>query len=314
MKLLILTFTFLGLFFSGTAQEVIDGTYPFDTDPAKKYSLYIPSSYDASTPNDLMLGLHPLNTSRWDAESWRDTLIVFAETNNLILVCPDGGDDGKIDSPIDTAFTSNLLDSISHWYNINEEEKYIMGFSWGGKTTYSYGLRRTNNFRGFMPIGAAISASDVSDIMVNAQDQPFYLVHGSNDSPGTRYTPLLNSLNSNGACVESILMNGVGHTIDFPNRNAILSTAFQWLKEQNCGQSSTHEIFSQLEIFPNPTADFVEISGLQNYKVTAFDFTGRKIQFNQIANKISFDSAAKGLIYLAIEKDNTQTIRKIIKL
>ena len=138
-------------------QQRIDGNFAFQTNPAKKYSLYIPSSYNASTPNKLMLGLHPLNTSRWNAESWCDTLIGFAETNGLILVCPDGGLDGKIDDSIDTAFTSALMDSTRIWYNINSDKTYIMGFSWGGKTTYTYGLNRPAVFGGYLPIGAAIT-------------------------------------------------------------------------------------------------------------------------------------------------------------
>ncbi len=56
------------------SQEKIDSGFPFQNDNFKKYSLYVPSSYDESTPQSLMLGLHPLNTNRWDAESWRDTL------------------------------------------------------------------------------------------------------------------------------------------------------------------------------------------------------------------------------------------------
>ena len=106
--------------------------FPFQTDNFKKYSLYVPSSYDASVPQPLMLGLHPLNTNRWDGQAWRDTLIQFAEMNNLLLVCPDGGPDGRIDDAIDTAFTSVLLDSVATWYNVDHEEKNIlMGFQLG---------------------------------------------------------------------------------------------------------------------------------------------------------------------------------------
>jgi poly(3-hydroxybutyrate) depolymerase len=86
-----------------SAQQRIDGSFAFQTDPSKNYSLYIPSGYDSSTPHRLMIGFHPFNTNRWDAEAWCDTLTAFAEFNNLILACPDGGADGSIDDPIDTA-------------------------------------------------------------------------------------------------------------------------------------------------------------------------------------------------------------------
>lgn len=238
------------------AQERIDGTLPFQTDNAKKYSIFVPSNYDAATPNKMMLALHPLNTNRWDAISWCDTLIAFADANDLLLICPDGGIDGAVDDQIDTAFTSVILDSMMTWYNVDAAKVYAMGFSWGGRTTYSYGLRNPDKFAGFLPIGAAIeSTNQVDGFLQNAADKPFYLVHGGNDSPSVRYTPMLNALNENDACVESILMPGVGHTIDFPNRNAILTEAFQWIENVVCGDlpsavADVQEVKG--EVYPNP--------------------------------------------------------------
>lgn len=250
-----------GLFLStiSTAQTRINSSYAFQTNPAKKYSLYIPSNYNPAVPNKLMLGLHPLNTARWDGEAWCDTLIQFAEANNLLLVCPDGGTDGRIDDAIDTAFTSNLLDSVAIWYNVNAAKTYVMGFSWGGKTTYTYGLSHANRFGGFLPIGSAMSGtSEVSGSIANATGKPFYLVHGSFDSPSNRYTPIYNALNNNGALLNSILMSGVGHTIDFPNRNQILTTAFEWIDSVNCSMlldvpTTEKEAVTTVEVYPNPT-------------------------------------------------------------
>ncbi len=235
--LLLLTF-FTGALF---AQQRVDGTFPFQTDTAKQYSIYVPTNYTPGTPHRLVLGLHPLNTARWNSISWCDTLIVFAETNGLLLVCPDGGPDGAIDDPIDTAFTTALLDSMDTWYSIDHDKVYAMGFSWGGRTTYTYGLLRPEVFRGYLPIGAAInSLTEVNTTMqANSAGKPVYLVHGGSDSPSTRYTPILNALNANGAIVNSILMAGIGHTIDFPNRNAILGTAFQWIDSVNCNALMT---------------------------------------------------------------------------
>lgn len=216
-------------------QQSVDGDFAFQSDPAKKYSLYIPTSYDADSAHRLMLALHPFNTNRWDAESWRDTLIAFAEMTQLILVCPDGGPDGQVDDAIDTAFTTALLDSVHTWYNVHPNKQYVMGFSWGGLTTYTYGLRRTHTFSGFMPIGAAINGSGpINAFVQNADSTPWYLVHGSNDAPNTRFTPLKQALENNGALVNDTLMPGIGHTIDFPDRNQILANAFFWIDSVNC--------------------------------------------------------------------------------
>ena len=217
------------------AQLSIDGDFAFQSDSAKKYSLYIPSTYVEGTDHRLMLALHPWNTARWDSESWRDTLITFAEMTQLILVSPDGGADGQIDDPIDTAFTTALLDSVRNWYSVDTAKQYVMGFSWGGKTTYTYGMRRTSVFSGFMPIGAAINGTaDFINFISNATGTPWYLIHGGNDAAPVRFTPALNALNGNGAVTNDTLLPGIGHTIDFPNRNQILADAFFWIDSVNC--------------------------------------------------------------------------------
>lgn len=295
--------------------QAIDGSFLHETDPAKEYSIYVPSNYDPAIPNSLMLGLHPLNTNRWDAKSWRDTLIVFAEANDLLLVCPDGGPDGKIDDSIDTSFTSVLLDSVSLWYNIDEEEKYLMGFSWGGKTTYSYGLRRTDNFKGYLVIGAAVTLNEVADVMPNANKVSFYLLHGSNDTPNVRFEPMLQALEAVDACVNSLLMPGVGHTIDFPNRNQLLSDAFNWLKNEDCKSSATIQLDNSINIFPNPTPASVNIEGidLKGKQIYLTDLSGKALDFSLRPNGILINSSHRGSVILRIVANKETIIKRILK-
>lgn len=235
MKHIYLFLILLSISTIALGQVRINSNFAFQTDPSKDYSLYIPSTYNANTPNKLMLGMHPFNTSRWNAVSWCDTLKAFAETNGLILVCPDGGSDGSITDPIDTAFTSALLDSVRLWYHIDRKNTYIMGFSVGGQATYTYGLSHPDVFGGLMPIGAAITNLNevTSTLQANSNCRGVYIVHGANDAASSRYTPVRNALINSGAILNSILMSGVGHTIDFPNRNQILTNAFQWLDSVN---------------------------------------------------------------------------------
>jgi len=257
LRLLFLSIVSLSFAYS-IGQTRIDGNFAFQTDPAKKYSIYIPSNYVAGTPHKMMLGLHPFNTSRWDGESWCDTLIGFAEMNGLLLVCPDGGADGKIDDAIDTAFTTAIIDSMELWYDIDPAKKYVMGFSWGGKTTYTYGLLRAGEFGGFLPIGAAISGtSEVNTtLQQNAAGKPVYIIHGSSDSPGSRFYPVRDSLISKGAIVETNLLAGVGHTVDFSNRDAILTAGFQWIDSVNCLVPNSVDISNKVQFnsYPNPIA------------------------------------------------------------
>ena len=263
-------------------QELITGSYDFQTDPSKDYTLYIPSSYEAGTPTDMMVGLHPLNTNRWNANSWCDTLKTFAEANNLLLVCPDGGADGRIDDAIDTAFTTFLIDEVRRDYSINDDQIYAIGFSWGAKTVYTYGLQHADRFAGFIPVGAAVTSSEVSGLVDLAVDQKFYVVHGSADSPNVRFTPILNLLQGL-HCVESQLLSGVGHTIDFPNRNAILTEAFQFLKSSSCGATATSDeqqgpsLLVSNSIAKGTLLPIRQIANFQNAVLQILDMQGKVV-------------------------------------
>jgi len=309
------------LFLQLNAQTRIDATIDFQTDPAKQYSIYVPSSYDENTPNKMMLGLHPLNTNRWNSVSWCDTLIAFAETNDLLLICPDGGADGAVDDPIDVDFTTFILDSMLLWYNVDETKIFAMGFSWGGRTTYTYGLNNVDRFAGFMPIGAAINGLDeTNDVLENAVDKPFYIVHGSNDSPNNRFTPIRDALIDEGACVETNLLSGVGHTIDFENRNAILTDAFVWLDTVSCGVvNGVNEIAmaATTTIFPNPVAvgEMVKLE-IENdvipTKIQLFDVTGKIVLSVENTNLLATDGLNKGIYLINIETDLGRFSKKLM--
>lgn len=287
------------------AQEKIEGSFAFENDPEKKYALYVPSSYTEGTPNALMLGLHPFNVNRWDAISWRDTLTAFAEENQLVLLCPDGGDDGKVDDEIDTAFTSFLLDTIMSSYSIDHNNIYCMGFSWGGRTSYTYALNHPGIFKGVMPIGAAIDGTSLIDnVSSNASLMDFYVVHGSLDATNTRYFPLLEYLEDHDACHETILLNGVGHTIDFDNRNTILSEAYQWLKGDNCF-SSVQNVNQSIIISPNPARSGQKISFSEMGSIQLFDSKGTLICSELSSNTLAIPSNIQaGIYYVRLSSAN----------
>ena len=299
-------------------QESIEGSMAFQTDPAKKYSIYVPSGYDMNTPSKMMLGLHPFNVSRWNSTSWRDHLIDFVEANNLLLICPDGGSDGKIDDQIDTAFTTIMIDSMLQWYNVNEDKIFVMGFSWGGRTVYSYGLNNAEKFAGFMPIGAAAQVfSGNESWFENAKDKPFYLIHGSNDSPSSRFTRFVDALGRNEACVETNLLQGVGHTVDFTNRTQIFTDAFNWLDNRNCGISNVDNILeSAVNVFPNPIriGEILNIeSALLIEKIELFDQVGKLVLSEKNTNQVNINSTffSKGFYPIKIQTTEGTVIKKV---
>src|SRR5690606_15319415 len=120
-----------------------------------------------------------------------------------------------------------------------KKKVFAMGFSVGGKAMYEYGLKNAEMFYGFIPIGPAINGTqEVESIISNAVCKPFFLIHGENDAPATRYEPIKAALIQNKAEVNFILMAGVGHTFSFPNRKSILKTAYRWIDTVTCKSST----------------------------------------------------------------------------
>jgi len=269
----------LGLSHYATAQTQINNSVPFQTDDSKDYSIVIPSSYVDGEPIAAFLALHPWNTDRWNGQTWCEELAEFAEANDVILVCPDGGDDGKIDDPIDTAFTSFILDSAFQWYDIDPDKLYAVGFSWGGKTTYTYGLNHIDKFAGLMPIGAAVNITEVSNISDHIEGKPVYVIHGSFDTPNIRYYPLIDEMETKGACIESNLLQGVGHTIDFDNQLEILTTGYDYLKDNACVSTSTEDVIDQeVKLLPYNSIRSGSIIELNYYNWTIMTLDGKTVK------------------------------------
>jgi poly(3-hydroxybutyrate) depolymerase len=295
-----------------TAQTRIDSSFSFQTDPEKKYSLFVPDGYDENTPHRLMMALHPFNPANWDAIAWCDTLVTFGTMTDLIIVCPDGDTDGAIDDPIDIAFTTALMDSMQVWYNIDLDKQYCMGFSWGGKSTYTYGLDNYEMFGGFMPIGAAINGTgEIDNVLSNAAGLPWYLIHGGSDSPNDR-----------------LLMPGVGHTINFANRDQILTDAFFWVDSANCGLlTQVEEQVKELKfnVFPSILSSgdqlhvTIDVPNSSAYEMTLFGMNGelvlsQKALFSEGRNQldISTDSLSPGSYIFLIEGNGTNENTTIV--
>jgi len=310
-SLLILIFGYLTI----NCQTIIDGSFDWQEENDKKFNIYVPSNYEETNSNKLIVGFHPFNPSRWDSESWRDTLISFAESVDAILLCTDGGADGKVDDPIDTSFTSFMIDSIQQDFNINTEEIYALGFSWGGRTTYTYGLHRPGLFNGHLVVGAAINGlEEVQPVIDNAVLKSFFIVHGSNDSPNTRFYPIKGALENLNACVETNLLLGVSHTIDFNNRNEILKEAFEWLENRNCGFSNTtnHIQNTDVTVYPNPSQDVFHLERGKLHSIT--DMNGDLIKANYRENTVDLSHVAAGIYFLNIQFEDKIITKKVIKL
>jgi hypothetical protein len=265
-------------------QYPIGGTF-------RKYHIYVPTAYNASKPSKLMVGFHAFDKTRWNGKSWRDSLISFAEYKDLLLVCPDGGTDGRIDDQVDYGFTTALIDSMKKWYNIDPLQVFGVGFSVGGKALYEYGLNNSQTFKGFIPMCAAITDQGfVDDVITRAKCKNYYIIHGDQDSPNTRYYPIKEDLLKNKARVNTILMAGVGNIFDFPNRLSIMLRAFNYIDTASCNYTgiAKNEI-ERIQLVPNPIESgnsvFVFWPGHPDITVRIHDISGAVLSSEKLRNQ-----------------------------
>jgi len=165
----------------------------------------------------------------------------------------------------------------------------------GGRATYTYGLETHEHFAGFLVIGAFLNGiGQVGEArLVNATDKPFYIMHGDQDNTApinTAFFPIRNELINRGAIVQSMILTGVDHTIDFPNRDQILTTAYNWLNaasddlavslEDHSGQIPEKAQLAQN--YPNPFNPETEIryqlSKRENVKLTIYNQLGQRVR------------------------------------
>jgi polyhydroxybutyrate depolymerase len=104
----------------------------------RKYLLYVPESYNPSTPTPLVISLHGF--AEWPAHqmelsSWN----TLAEENSFIVVYPSGSDFPKrwvlsreTGAMIDVQFIADLIDQLESEYNIDPDRVYANGLSNGG--------------------------------------------------------------------------------------------------------------------------------------------------------------------------------------
>ena len=113
---------------------------------ARPFNLFVPSSYNSSTPAALIIALHGFNQDGTKFEKYLD-LTPIAEADDILYVHPDGTADThgvrfwngtpeccdfqspKVD---DDAYIMSIIDKVSAQYAVDPNRIYIIGHSNGG--------------------------------------------------------------------------------------------------------------------------------------------------------------------------------------
>lgn len=163
----------------------------------REYSIYVPSNYNPQNPASLVLTLHGLGDNMTNFRNIGFN--VLAETNNIIVVCPQALADplagtswnsgagytfytpnANVD---DVGFISALIDKVEQDYSINTNRVFACGFSMGGFMTERLALVLNNKIKVF----ASVAGTFGNAILPVAAGTPGRAVsiahfHGTNDN------------------------------------------------------------------------------------------------------------------------------------
>jgi polyhydroxybutyrate depolymerase len=129
----------------------------------REYVLYVPSSYDRTTPAPLVITLHGAGmwgaaqreVSRWDEVAERDGLIVVYPSalggrGPRAWRAGQGGDNRR-----DVTFISDLIDQLKATYNIDPARIYANGLSNGGGMSFALSCTLGDRIAAVGMVGAA---------------------------------------------------------------------------------------------------------------------------------------------------------------
>ena len=162
------------------------------------YRLYIPRNYSPSTSYPLVIFLHGSGESGNDnvkqlcngAIEWADTTCQnHYPSFVLVPQCPNGsswyiGRNGSTLYDIDATpaktpmlMVIQLIDSLSHEFNIDSNRLYSTGLSMGGMGTWEMNLRYPTKFAACLPVCGVGDPSKADRIL----NKPIWAFHGSID-------------------------------------------------------------------------------------------------------------------------------------
>jgi polyhydroxybutyrate depolymerase len=158
----------------------------------RTYRLYVPDSYDESTPVPLLIALHPSGADGAAMASITG-FNELAESENFIVAYPEGpyqywdyGADleewEKVEGVLnDPDFVAALLDSLSESYNIDPARIYAVGYSNGARMAFRMGCDLGGRLAAIGAVAATIS-DDISGACGDEGAVSVIYLHGTQDN------------------------------------------------------------------------------------------------------------------------------------
>ena len=188
-KLIILLVAFISAFSAINAQQTMNGTI-LHNGLIRQYILYLPASYDPAVESPLVLSFHGY-TSNAQTNFYYTNFKSIADTAGFILIHPQGTLFNGIthwnvpgltlgSTVDDIGFVSNLLDTISAQYNVNQDRIYSTGMSNGGYMSFLLACQLSSRIAAIASVTGSMTVQTYNNC--NPQHPtPILQIHGTAD-------------------------------------------------------------------------------------------------------------------------------------
>lgn len=248
---------FLGvLIFSTSAQQTINGTIE-NAGLTREYILYVPTSYSPGTDAPLVMNFHGYTSNASQQIVYGDFRPI-ADTAGFLLLCPNGTLDNQSvnhwnvgwggSTVDDVNFISNLLDTLSYEYSIDQNRIYSTGMSNGGFFSYKLACEMSDRITAI----ASVTGSMVTASMSTCSPShaiPVMQIHGTID-PTVPY-------GGNETLAMAPIEDVVSHWVDFNQCNSTPSVVDLPDVSTFDGSTVTHYVYSGGD--NNSTVEFYKV-------------------------------------------------------
>lgn len=318
-----------------------------ELDRSRRVRVLLPLDYEETELDYPVLYMHDgqnlFSTQESFAGEWEvdEAMLAFEEDgySGAIIVAIDNGGALRIDeytpyaNPIygggegdDYAdFIANTLKpAIDQEYRTLPEREHtgIMGSSLGGLISFYTGMKYQDVFSKvgiFSPsFWFTDDIYDFAEEVGKQADMKFYFLAGGQESEGLEadVENMISTLEDEGFQEEEITFQFVPNgqhsewfwAQEYPD-------AFEWLYLQNPLSSGGIES-PNIELYPNPSMDFIHFSGLsETVTFSIYNLSGRQLQSGSVQKgKIDVRELPAGIYYLKAESSGQQFSEKFIKL
>ncbi|MFP8884079.1 CE1 family esterase [Streptomyces mangrovi] len=172
----------------GRAPTLTSGTHTIQSGGRNRsFILRIPDGYDRDRPYRLVFGFHWLGGTSTDVATgrtvdtgtWAYYGLQRLADESAVFVAPQGLDNGWANTGgRDTAFVDDMIRRIEADLCVDQEQRFALGFSYGGAMSYSLACSRATVFRAV----AVQSAGVLSGCDDGTRPIAYFGVHGLRDS------------------------------------------------------------------------------------------------------------------------------------